>query len=377
MSKLVLSALKVAIYSPYLDTFGGGERYVLTAAEILSQANQVDLLIDKHLARLHPSKLLQDLAKRFHLDLSKVQIKDAPVGKNSSFVTRLFFLRKYDALFYLTDGSIFYSTAKRSLLHIQSPLIGQPAMSFWGRVKLSSWEKVIYNSNFTKSSTELYWPLRSEVVYPPIDTAGIKFLKKKKYILSVGRFFGFLKEKKHQLMIQVFSDLVKERKISGWSLHLVGSMGEGDESYLNSLKNQAAGLPIYFYPNLEHQRLVELYGESSIYWHAMGFGEADPAKVEHFGIATVEAMAGGCAPVVIKAGGQKEIVEDKVSGFLWGSVEELKEYTTMLVEDPILRQGVSRKAAERAKIFDQERFKKKILALFTEGKHPNGSFNEN
>ena len=35
--------MKVALYSPYLDTFGGGERYMLAIAEILSKKGDVDI----------------------------------------------------------------------------------------------------------------------------------------------------------------------------------------------------------------------------------------------------------------------------------------------------------------------------------------------
>ena len=41
--------MKVVIYSPYLDTFGGGERYMMSIAEIFCKDNDVDILLDSHL----------------------------------------------------------------------------------------------------------------------------------------------------------------------------------------------------------------------------------------------------------------------------------------------------------------------------------------
>ena len=61
--------------------------------------------------------------------------------------------------------------------------------------------------------------------------------------------------------------------------------------------------------------------------------------MEHFGITTVEAMAAGCVPVVINKAGQREIVEDGVSGFLWNTWGELKDRTQLLAEDGNLRTG--------------------------------------
>lgn len=355
--------MRVAIYSPFLDTFGGGEKYISNIAEILSDTAEVDLLFDNHLFSMGADGLKNSLAERFNLNLSKVNVVHAPVGKGSNILKRAGILKKYDLLFYLTDGSIFYPTAKRNILHIQSPMIGQPAKSSWGKLKLKGWDLIIYNSNFTKENCERFWPKKSEVIYPPCDVEKIKPLKKKNYILSVGRFFGYLKDKKHELMIKAFKELSEEKLMNGWSLHLAGSASEGDLSYIEELKKMSEGAAINFYPNLSFEALSRLYGESSIYWHAAGYGEEDPTKMEHFGISTVEAMAGGCVPVVISKGGQVEIIEDSVSGMLWRTPEQLKELTIELIKDPKKMAEMSKKAILASKRFSKERFKTAILNL--------------
>lgn len=362
--------MRVAIYSPYLDTFGGGERYMMTIAETLSANNfDVEILLDKNLSSIGAEYLKSQLSNRFALVLNKVRFVKAPIGKGSDSFLRTFFLRKFDLLFYLTDGSIFIPSSKRNILHIQSPLIGQPAKSMWGRIKLKNWDLIIYNSEFTRINSLNSWPLNSQVIYPPVETDKIKPLKKKNYILSVGRFFGYLKDKKHGIMIQAFIDLLKSKKISGWSLHLAGAASKGDEPYLKELEKLAKGYPIHFYPNLGYEKLIKLYGQSSVYWHAAGYGENDPTKMEHFGISTVEAMAAGCIPVVIGKGGQVEIVEDKVSGYLWNSVDELKELTVQLVSDDSLRKKISTQAVNQSSNFSKENFVSKILKVTDEFPH--------
>lgn len=356
--------MKAAVYSPYLDTLGGGEKYMMTIAEILSQNNfDVDILLDQNLSSIGANYLKTELTKRFDLDLTKTHFIKAPVGKGSSFLLRLFFLKKYDVLFCLTDGSIFLPTSKKNILHIQSPLVGQPAKSIWGKIKLKVWNLIIYNSQFTKESSQDNWSLASQVIYPPIDTKKIKPLKKKNYILSVGRFFGYLKDKKYEVIIKTFIDLYKSKEIKGWSLHLAGAASEGDNPYLDELNSLASGYPIKFYPNLGFSSLIKLYGEASIYWHAAGYREDDPTKMEHFGIATVEAMAAGCVPVVIKKGGQVEIVEDKVSGYLWNSLEDLKVYTFKLINEDGLRDRMIKQVIKRAKYFSKENFESKIIKI--------------
>ncbi len=355
--------MRIGIYTPYLDTFGGGERYLLTIAEILSFENEVDLLLDDHLKSLNLEQLKKDLEERLYINLTKVNLIEAPLGKGASLKKRVPFLKKYDFLFFITDGSLFYSTAKKSILHIQTPLVNKGLQNFKNRIYLSSWDLIIYNSKFTKKNVEKYWPKKSFVVYPPVDIASIKPLKKEKYILSVGRFFGFLKMKKHEVIIKAFIDLISNNKLDGWSLNLVGSASVGDMSYIEELKKMAKGYHINFYPNLPFKELVKLYGESSIYWHAMGYLEDDPTKMEHFGITTVEAMAGGCVPVVINKGGQTEIVESGKSGFLWSSLEELQSLTLKLINDRDLFEKMSKNSVERSKVFSKDNFKQNITKV--------------
>lgn len=355
--------MKVAIYSPYLDTLGGGERYMMTIAQVLSKTNQVDILLDSHLFLMDMQRLMQNLSDRFGLDLTKINLVRAPLGKDSNALSRAIFLTKYDLLVYLTDGSIFYPTSTKNILHIQSPIIGQAYKSIFGKLKLSGWDLIIYNSKFTQTNAKKYWPLQSEVVYPPVDIGNLKPLKKKKYILSVGRFSSFLKDKKHEILIETFKKMHKDNNLEGWSLNLAGSLSGGDKQYLETLKEESKGFPINFFPNLGYSELIKLYGESLIYWHASGYGEDDPTKMEHFGISTVEAMTAGCVPVVIGKGGQMEIVNDGEDGFLWNNLSELENKTLKLIKNEKLLAKFSRKSIKKASGFSKKIFEERIIQL--------------
>lgn len=353
--------MKIGIYSPYLDTAGGGERYILTIAEIASRDNEVDIFLDNNLQKFKKEEIKKLNERRLNLDLSKTNFLNTPFGKKNKFFERSRFLKGYDLVIYLTDGSIFYSKAKKSILHIQSP-IPMGGSSLVNKIKLKSWSLIVYNSLFTKENCQESWPLPSKVIYPPVDTSVIKPQKKGKIILTVGRFFGYLKPKKHEVMIDVFKALIDQKKIHDWSFHLAGGV-EGDYSYYETLEERSKGYPIFFHPNIPFGSLNKLYGEASIYWHAAGFGEDDPTRMEHFGITTVEAMAGGCVPIVINKGGQKEIVGKNEYGLLWDTIEDLQELSTRIIEDDSLREKLSRKAQSRAQDFSKERFAEQVKKI--------------
>ncbi|QQG43520.1 MAG: glycosyltransferase family 4 protein [Candidatus Daviesbacteria bacterium] len=361
--KMSKTNLRIGLYTPYLDTFGGGERYILTIAEFLSRNNQVDILLDNKLVAWSSCELIKISNKRFNLNLSKVNLVKAPLGKGSSLIKRSLFLKQYDFLFYLTDGSVFYSTARNSIIHFQAPL---PNLNkgIWGKKKLSSWNLGICNSIFTEGFIKKTWPIKTTIVYPPVDVLKIaklsssptKSSEKKKYILTVGRLLGYKKPKKHQVLIDTFKKLYDQKLLSGWSLHIAGYINESEMDELAEIKKDLAKYPITFYPNYPYEKLLKLYKQSSIYWHSAGFGVEDPVEMEHFGITTVEAMAAGCVPVVINKGGQREIVEQSKNGFLWNDLEELENQTIKLVKDTSLRGQLAQNAIEKAKFFSKENF---------------------
>jgi glycosyltransferase involved in cell wall biosynthesis len=237
-----------------------------------------------------------------------------------------------------------------------------PAYSILGDI--DTYRVIWTTSAFAQKWITKYWHRGSEVLYPPLDSEQFRVGEKTPTILSVGRFFAGHHNKKHLEMIWVFQELV-DHGLEGWEFHLAGNMAKGEEHerYFQAVCQAAEGYPIYIHKEISYHELIDLYAKSAIYWHAGGYGEnerREPEKFEHYGITTVEAMASGCVPVVIGKGGQPEIVQHNVDGFLWNRVSELKAYTLRLVHDEALRAKLSKAAVISCRKFSRQNFENKI-----------------
>lgn len=231
--------------------------------------------------------------------------------------------------------------------------------------RLGNYQQRIAISHFTKEWTKRRWGLECEVIYPPVDTQ-FEIEEKMNAILSVGRFATQGHSKKQLEMLSTFKDLGDA--LSDWEYFCVGGVDDSPsgQEYFANATTIAENSRAHVRANIERDCLKSLYQRSKIFWHAAGFGEDEelqPELSEHFGLVTVEAMAAGCVPIVINKGGQSEIVEHGVNGFLWDTLEELKQYTLRVARDEQLRVQMADAARARAQQFSTENFLKRYLSL--------------
>jgi glycosyltransferase involved in cell wall biosynthesis len=244
-------------------------------------------------------------------------------------------------------------------------------------------------SQFTQRWVRRFWDLPSALLYPPVDVeqfaqepAGPASLAAnpavgapaKPYILSVGRFFAGQHNKQHLAMIDAFRALV-DGGLEGWELRLVGGVTPGSvhASYLKAVQAAAQGLPIHVEAGLPFGELVRRYQGAALYWHAAGLGadeESNPIRAEHFGITTVEAMAAGCVPVVIAHGGQLELVNHGVDGYLWRTLDELRSHTLELLRDEDRRRQMAAAAQAKARHFDHAHFVARLAETLADAHIP-------
>ena len=354
--------MRIGIFDPYLDDLGGGEKYMMTIAECLSKKHEVSVFWDN-------KKDIDSLLQRFSLDLSKVSIVKNIFSREFGFFKRIFESRKYDAIIVLSDGSIPFLLSKKTFLHVQQPLDAVERKRIKTRIKLLRITGIFCNSEYTKSfNTDKFLKLTS-VLYPPVNLYSNK-IKKENIILHVGRFrvknvTGIDDYKKQNVMINTFKEMV-DKGLKDWEFVVAVSIRDNDKKQFEEMKKSGVGYPIKFIINSPNLALGNIYSRAKIYWHASGFGEdleKNPEYAEHFGISTVEAMGAGVVPIVINAGGQKEIVTENKNGFLWNSLEELKNKTSELINNQNLLSKLSKQAKEDAKKFSKERFCKEINNL--------------
>jgi glycosyltransferase involved in cell wall biosynthesis len=297
------------------------------------------------------------------------------------------FTRRYDLLLTMVYIHPVFSRARRTVMLCQFPYLHGPIkFGSEGLVKrvyrlpyhalraaalgdeIASVDRVICQSEYVATYIRQYWNLEPAVVTPPIDIPIEEpdCSAKQPVVLAVGRFFRGGHNKRHDVMIKAFRSLC-DAGLEGWSLHLAGSVHRNGHNagYFEQLQRMAQGYPIHLHGDASYQDLQRLYRDASIFWHAAGYGvdaSINPANLEHFGMATAEAMANGAVPAVIRAGGQPEVVEDGVSGLLWSTPEELIALTRRLVQDAPLRHQLSCAARSRSLCFARERFKREIVA---------------
>ncbi len=370
--------MKIAFVSPYFNRAhaGGGEKHLLEIALVACQKHQVYICINASPAsqKFSPQtnwdqKKYQQYYEQFlGKDLSGLNFIFAPLCTDANFFKKLWFTTQFDAIFYATDGSMFISLASKNYLHIQLPFNQPP--NLWNKFKLKFWHHVNTNSVFTKNVIEKFWPIKvDQVLYPMVDNHEfdlVKHQEKQKLIISVGRFFRQLHSKRQDVLLTIYRKMLTQhpKLLKNWRLILVG--GVEDTSYVKELKKKANGLPVEFVLDCSRRRLKQLLLQASIFWHSAGFEvdeNASPMRVEHFGIATIEAMAAGAIPVVLGKGGQVEIMSGPLRQLLWQTTQECVDKTVAIIKDPWLEKSMRDSALRRTKYFNRSSFETAVWQM--------------
>jgi len=214
-------------------------------------------------------------------------------------------------------------------------------------------------STFAAKWAARWWDVTCEVIPPPV-LLPLQGRTRRLRVVVLGRFVS---NKRQLEVIRAFRAVMAA--LPGWELVCMGGLSDiaEDREYFTEVEQEAKGAPIRLLPNVGRKELVETLQSCELFVHAMGYGveeESMPLDIEHFGIATVEAMAAGCVPLVIGVGGQAEIVRHQVDGLHWVTLEELSSQLVRLGTDAKTREQMRASAIVRAKEYSLERFASRV-----------------
>ncbi len=368
----------LAIYDHTGHIIGGGQKYGFTVAYTLQDIFDITLIVNKEIS-------LQDILNWYLLDLSRCKIKIIEIpffeqfgsqqldpGRISRRMENPFHIisresGNYDFFINNSMNEMVYPLSNISALICHFPE-RRPKSYFY----TDRYTYVIYNSKYTAHWIEKKWKfVPHKHIYPPVDMAPEEEKKpsKENMILSVARF-EVSGSKKQLEMVRTFlklnrrfPDILKE-----WKLMIVGG-SPGENDYLKKVREtikKSGADNIELKLNISGDELKAIYKKSKIFWHLCGLDQTDPSLVEHFGMTIVEAMQNRLVPIVFDGGGQREIVEHGVNGFRVQSSAQLMAFTMKAINEPELREKLSRSAFERSKAFTRETFEKKVKEFFTE-----------
>jgi len=329
--------MRIVVYSAYWCVLGGGENHFGKLIEILSQKNSVEIIYNG-------KDYLPAVEERFGLNFRRCRKIRMAVGNfsHASSVADLF-------LCYSHHIDI-VPRGKKNVMFCTIPWMKYP--------HIRDYDFVIANSKFTKTFLAQN-ELKVKILYPHISKEYMPDVKKN-VILSVGRFNRDLHCKNQVEMIKVF----RATGIRNWSLCIAGGAGFPAEKRLfedcERMKNQAKN--VLLEKNLPHHAIVIRNGQAKLYWHATGFGEMQPEKAEHCGMAVLEAMASGCVPLVVDKGEPPNLVGYKDQ--VWGSWGELIKKTLWWIKNPRLLRLRSEKMVKRSEKFSEKVFEREVWRIF-------------
>ena len=388
---------RILILNPYLPTLGGGEKYMgylCLFLETYYPDVTIDILIHNYLGtNIHDKnfKGLDELTKRFGLTLEKTNILKIDLISSTSVVDRYRnkaviekLSSKYDIFINLMFLSKHAGKAKKNIYISMFPptkyisltrnFFKTIAWKYIDQRFYRSYDRFIPISDYSDQWLKKYWGenYNYKIIQPPVfwenDVVGnYDEDSKENIILSVGRFFVSGHSKKQLDMVKFFINNFD--KFSNYELHLVGGLSNNqpDTEYVETIKSIIGNHPVHIHTNAKTECVASLYKKAKVFWHAAGFGEnldAEPLKAEHFGITTVEAMSYGAVPIVINVGGQPEIVDEAINGYVWNNENECINKTVKLIANEQIRKEMASCAAEKAKTFSVEAFFKRNRELF-------------
>lgn len=342
-----------------INHFGGGPKVILELAKRLSKEHEVDIITDFYekekafkefenfnIKVLNPLNIplirRYTLAKKWlNYDLSE---HDACIS--NTFYSNLASLKNRKVFVYIQTTrlpifSLNWSTYRGAMKFID----------FLGYLPLKKIEKeavkkakVIANSYFVKEKIDKYYGVSCDVLHPGVSASEFYSKPSEDFCIYVGRIDP---SKRLELIIQAWNYVEGNLKLQ--------IIGEGKQSYVEYLRSIRTK-NVYWAGPLEGEKLREMYARClcTIY----------VPKEEDFGMVALEAMASSKPVIAADEGGLKEIVRDKLDGFLVDPVpKNIAEKVNFLNKNRSVAEEMGKNARKRAIEFDWDKQAERLVSF--------------
>lgn len=342
----------VAVYNTYMNSYGGGEKHILSIAQELASHSDIEVTIISE--RDFDLSHLLDYFRLNHFAAARLLI-----GRMTPKLTAF-----YDCFINSTFLSKHISLADHSYYVVSFPGKEIPEA-------LKDSYTFLHNSGYTAEWAANYWGVHQNVVLYPVlgrnNSSSRKgesmpeITRKDKLILSVGRYNYSGHCKNQHLIIKAFAEVLYEHpELSEWQLRVMGSVDQSVDSsrqhYEDCLQAASKCSRIEVLANVPSDLVYSSYKKAMVYVHAAGL-EADlvtnPEKAEHFGIAVYDALDNGSICIVYNIGGPAHMMLDTKGAKLYSTYGQLRDalsetLTKSLDQDfAMLANASSRESAAR------------------------------
>ncbi|MGB8779814.1 MAG: glycosyltransferase [Candidatus Bathyarchaeia archaeon] len=365
--------MRVGVFCPTLNVYGGGEFVTVVIANTLAQNNyDVILFINEEINQ-------REIEKFFGKSLDpsiKAIVKPSRVQQRGllDFYQTIFrsyiFKSKCDIWIDSYSNCVFPWT---NVTYIHFPFLnhyyyrpGFPylksgSMRALGGLPYSLFEKnfanyngklILANSHYTADEIGRFSGKKAEVLYPPVPSIifnsnpeTLTKNQRKNLVVTISRF-GPDKGLEKIPHIASLTD-------AGIEFAIIGRVHYRDTLLSLQKLTEKLGLKdrVKFFPDASRMEMKQILKKAKIYLHTM-IGE-------HFGISIVEAMAMGCIPIIHDSGGAKEFVP---KDFRYRTVHEAAEKITKEIYEWSSEKAI--KTVKIAEKFREENFSSEFMKLF-------------
>lgn len=349
-------SMKTAIFHDYFGAIGGGEKVVVTLANLLDAdiittdldaVGKLDAGVNVislgSTMKIPPLKQISATEKFYYCDFSDDYDFFIFTGNWSHYAAH----NHHPNIWYCyTPVRAFYDLYDTFLQ--RQNFITRQFFRTWvyghrcmDQKSVNNIDQIVTLSSTVQNRIQKYHHRDSEIIYPPVDVSKFRCKEYGDFWLSVNRLYP---EKRVELQIEAF------RKMPDEKLIIVGGYAKGDhaEKYAKSISN-----------TLPHN--VEIAGEISekelidLYSRCRGF--ICTALDEDFGLTPVEAMASGKPVVAVNEGGFRETVTIETGLLVNADLKSIIEAVKLISSKP---ESYRNACLEQAKHFDLSIFSEKI-----------------